>query len=161
MYQKSILTEAIIKGRIASNNVLDDDHLPYVVEQDYDKVFRYELQDGLVYLDSSRGTNPFGGQEAVVEEKTGANLWICDYAGYMLSERTVEMGEIFGLLRLGRRKYLEKCINSIVNDLVYEDKGYYYSIRSIGTFSSLLQIETVGFKGIDYYFRLCSCMLRG
>ena len=148
------VTDSIIIGRKSSLLAVTDDMPLFVVDNEYEDIFSFNCGNGFLYTDSKHGENPFSGIETVTEIESANVLWACNYTGAIQDK--ADVGEILGMLRAGRLRYLERCTDSIATDCVVKDSGFTYSIVSSGSYALLSQTETIIFQDTILYSRIAN-----
>ena len=140
------LKEVLTTGRLECCVKNRQDIKPYQPGKIYD--WELELLVGkYIFKVSHRGTNPYSGVEYVFEEGNPLPIWSCDYVGYAKLKRPLTEKEIYGFLKKGRGRSLQKQKVTFLN--FGFDEGYFsYQLRFDGSFcGGLLQIEEIYHQG--------------
>lgn len=156
----SALMNTIIQSK--KQNLLSyfDGETDFIFDEEYDRCFLVDIPGGLIYQDSSRGTNPYSGTESLIDQDSGKKLWICDYTGSFTQSQSFDAAYIYPLLKSGRLLYLDTCDGGLFADISHEDDGYIYMTKAEGSIKSMLLTETIYSDAGLVFTQLSNCMLK-
>jgi hypothetical protein len=154
------LMSALIKGRTESYIKKSADYDPYKKALLYDNEFRLRL-DTLLYTDSYRGFNPYGGVEYVFENGRGIPQWSADYAGFVRPDIGLDAAEGYAFLKKARGSHLTQCGGNLFTDYDYEDGPLVYRVRFLGDPGAVTQTEEIFYSGFPAAQQLtCGRLIR-
>lgn len=143
---ESELMRALITGRSEAYIKRADGYNPYKKALLYDWEFRLHL-GSLLYTDSYRGFNPYGGVEYLFENGRGLPLWSADYAGYACAGSGTTAESAYHFLKEARGRHLSSCGGNLFSRFDDQSGLFTYQVRFEGNAASLSQTEDIYYNG--------------
>lgn len=156
----SSVIKALIDAKMQNLLSYFDGEADFIYDEEYDRHFSFDIVGTFLYQDSSRGSNPYSGQEFLIDQKSGKKLWICDYTGYFAQKQSFEPAYVYPVLKSGRLAYLESCGTDLTTAARYEEDGYLYISVTEGPATSMLRHETIYSNDRLIFMQLSNCILK-
>ena len=139
------LMESLITGRYECYVRKNSGYNPYHKSERYDWAFERKIGN-LLFTDSYRGVNPYGGVEYLYEDGRGEPSWSCDYVGYVRRDAGIPAESVYAFLKEARGSHLKSCGGVLLSDYQYENGPFRYETVFEGGAASLLQTENICYE---------------